>query len=65
MRKKAGARANRHKETMMNRRLLFSGTAVAALFASLISWQFQAEARRDERPRFEVDAQWPKPLPNN
>ena len=49
----------------MNRRMLFSGAVLSAAFAGLISWQFQAEASRNDRPNFRVDADWPKPLPNN
>ncbi|MDH5538963.1 MAG: hypothetical protein OEY03_06120 [Rhizobacter sp.] len=49
----------------MKQRFLVSGAVVTALFAGLISWQFPTEARRDDKPRFVVDADWPKPLPNN
>lgn len=51
----------------MRRPLLLTGAALAALGAGLISWQFQGEAVAVNKgsPRFNVDPDWPKPLPNN
>jgi DNA-binding beta-propeller fold protein YncE len=50
----------------MKARHLYLGAALSAVFAALLSWQYQAEASRDhDRPPFKVDHDWPKPLPNN
>jgi DNA-binding beta-propeller fold protein YncE len=50
---------------MKSRHLLF-GAVVAATFAGLLGWQHDATADRDrDRDRFTVDADWPRPLPNN
>lgn len=49
----------------MTRRLLFLSALLSALFAALISWQFQATAALGDRPSFRAEARWPKPLPNN
>lgn len=44
---------------------LLSAAALSVLFAGLVTWQFDVEAHRDDdKPRFVVDAKWPKPLPN-
>ena len=48
-----------------------AGAALTALAAGLASWQYPTAARADGRggsdhkPPFVVDADWPKPLPNN
>lgn len=51
----------------MRRALLMAGAAAVAVTSGWTAWQFQAgvvQARNDDRPRFEVDANWPKALPN-
>ena len=51
----------------MNRSIFAIGFAVAAGVAALGSLSLYGEAqadRKDEGPRFKVDASWPKPLPN-
>jgi DNA-binding beta-propeller fold protein YncE len=51
----------------MNRIVLLSGAGAATALAAVVSWQFlgEAQAGARERARFAVDADWPKPLPNN
>ena len=52
----------------MRRRLIGWGAALTALVAAFGIWQFQvgdAQAKRDDQPRFSVDPSWPKALPNN
>jgi hypothetical protein len=51
----------------MKRPILLTGATLAALAAGLITWQFQGDAVAVNKgsPRFTVDPDWPKPLPNN
>ncbi len=50
----------------MRRPYLLTSATVAALAAGLMSWQFQGDAIAVNKgnPRFTVDVNWPKPLPN-
>jgi DNA-binding beta-propeller fold protein YncE len=52
----------------MRRAVLMSAAAAVAVVSGWTAWQFQTgvvQAHNEDRPRFEVDADWPKPLPNN
>jgi hypothetical protein len=52
----------------MRRAVLMSAAAAVAVMSGWAAWQLQTgvvQAHNDDRPRFEVDADWPKPLPNN
>jgi DNA-binding beta-propeller fold protein YncE len=55
----------------MRHGIAIAGAALAALFAGMAAWQYPTEVRADgrdgasQRPPFVVDADWPKPLPNN
>lgn len=48
----------------MKSRVLVAGATLAVLASGLLSYHYAADATIADKPRFNVDPTWPKPLPN-
>src|SRR6267378_4656268 len=53
-----------HREETMRRAIALSSIALSGIALSALAIT-AATAVADEAPRFQVDASWPRPLPNN